>query len=233
MLKVEKKLEEIIMCIICMEPSYSSVTCFSCSNLFCSDCLAKLFTYNNKCPMCRKVFNGFENKVLDNRVKIVKEFIILNKKNLKLMEDCDYLSTTLTRMDINSKSKENFLVKIISLHEKIAQSEDDYNSNFDELLNVTKDMLIIRQRMDVARKTLEKNFQIYLNNMKKYLDLKRKVKKKVWNSLEFNSEENARIVVNLSYFTVMFITFMSVCSFLYLVNLCTGRLLDNLPLFYY
>lgn len=233
MLKVEKRLEEIITCIICMEISYDSVTCFNCSNLFCSTCIAKLFKYNNKCPMCRKVFNGFQNKVLDQRVQVIKEFILLNKKNLKLIEDCDYLCSTLTRMDIHSKNKDNFLVKIIALHEKIAQSEDDFMNNFEDLLEVSEDMLVIQERLKLTKKVLESNLQVYLKNMKKYLDLKKKVKKKVITSLEYNNEDHARVLVNVSYFTVIFLTFASVSAFLYFFNYLTGGLIAELPLFKY
>jgi len=70
MQNIENYLNENLSCPICYELAYNNLECESCSTIFCTNCIKKVYDYNTqndeikiKCPHCRLESDFYHNKL--------------------------------------------------------------------------------------------------------------------------------------------------------------------------
>ena len=136
------------ICPICLNPiEEDKINILSCSHKICEDCIGKFIEFNNKCPICNKIFMSYISKkdnkdhqlTNDNLTNIDKK-----KKESQLNENFECI----TIEDINQQIKylksraDNLYIKLFGpRNEKGSEKEKEVIGNIYNNIETIKDMI--------------------------------------------------------------------------------------------
>ena len=138
-------------CPICLNPiQEDKINILSCGHVICSECILKFIEFNNKCPICNKIFMNYITKK-DNKVhELTKDNFIninKNKKEFQLNENFECITIEDIEQQIKYiKSKSDYLYNklfgprneigsekekemILDIYEKINKIKEIINNN--------------------------------------------------------------------------------------------------------
>jgi hypothetical protein len=71
---MEAKIDDVIECVICMEPPSIRGKIQSCDHVFCFECIKKWSEHENSCPLCKKRFRQIDKITLGGNLLIIIDF---------------------------------------------------------------------------------------------------------------------------------------------------------------
>ena len=145
-------------CPICLNPiQEDKINILSCGHVICSECILKFIEFNNKCPICNKIFMNYitkkDNKVHeltnDNFININK-----NKKEFQLNENFECITIEDIEQQIKYiKSKSDYLYnKLFGPRNEIgSEKEKEMILDIYEKINKIKEMINNNKEIDFKK----------------------------------------------------------------------------------
>ena len=145
-------------CPICLNPiQEDKINILSCGHVICSECILKFIEFNNKCPICNKIFMNYitkkDNKVHeltnDNFININK-----NKKEFQLNENFECITIEDIEQQIKYiKSKNDYLYnKLFGPRNEIgSEKEKEMILDIYEKINKIKEMINNNKEIDFKK----------------------------------------------------------------------------------
>ena len=145
-------------CPICLNPiQEDKINILSCGHVICSECILKFIEFNNKCPICNKIFMNYitkkDNKIHeltnDNFININK-----NKKEFQLNENFECITIEDIEQQIKYiKSKSDYLYnKLFGPRNEIgSEKEKEMILDIYEKINKIKEMINNNKEIDFKK----------------------------------------------------------------------------------
>ena len=145
-------------CPICLNPiQEDKINILSCGHVICTECILKFIEFNNKCPICNKIFMNYitkkDNKVHeltnDNFININK-----NKKEFQLNENFECITIEDIEQQIKYiKSKSDYLYnKLFGPRNEIgSEKEKEMILDIYEKINKIKEMINNNKEIDFKK----------------------------------------------------------------------------------
>ena len=145
-------------CPICLIPiQEDKINILSCGHVICSECILKFIEFNNKCPICNKIFMNYitkkDNKIHeltnDNFININK-----NKKEFQLNENFECITIEDIEQQIKYiKSKSDYLYnKLFGPRNEIgSEKEKEMILDIYEKINKIKEMINNNKEIDFKK----------------------------------------------------------------------------------
>ena len=149
---------ELSSCPICLNPiQEDKINILSCGHVICSECILKFIEFNNKCPICNKIFMNYitkkDNKIHeltnDNFININK-----NKKEFQLNENFECITIEDIEQQIKYiKSKSDYLYnKLFGPRNEIgSEKEKEMILDIYEKINKIKEMINNNKEIDFKK----------------------------------------------------------------------------------
>ena len=160
-------------CPICLTPiSSEKINILSCGHKICSDCIQKFIEFNNKCPICNKIFLNYTSKIDNKLHELTKEnlsSINVHKKEFELNENfecitiedieqqikylkskADYLYNKLfgPRNEIGSEKEREMIVNIYDEINKIKKMINEEEIDFKKVNEIIDQMIIDTKKIE-------------------------------------------------------------------------------------
>ena len=145
-------------CPICLNPiQEDKINILSCGHVICTECILKFIEFNNKCPICNKIFMNYitkkDNKIHeltnDNFININK-----NKKEFQLNENFECITIEDIEQQIKYiKSKNDYLYnKLFGPRNEIgSEKEKEMILDIYEKINKIKEMINNNKEIDFKK----------------------------------------------------------------------------------
>ena len=145
-------------CPICLNPiQEDKINILSCGHVICTECILKFIEFNNKCPICNKIFMNYitkkDNKIHeltnDNFININK-----NKKEFQLNENFECITIEDIEQQIKYiKSKSDYLYnKLFGPRNEIgSEKEKEMILDIYEKINKIKEMINNNKEIDFKK----------------------------------------------------------------------------------
>ena len=145
-------------CPICLNQiQEDKINILSCGHVICSECILKFIEFNNKCPICNKIFMNYitkkDNKIHeltnDNLININK-----NKKEFQLNENFECITIEDIEQQIKYiKSKSDYLYnKLFGPRNEIgSEKEKEMILDIYEKINKIKEMINNNKEIDFKK----------------------------------------------------------------------------------
>ena len=145
-------------CPICLNPiQEDKINILSCGHVICTECILKFIEFNNKCPICNKIFMNYitkkDNKIHeltnDNLININK-----NKKEFQLNQNFECITIEDIEQQIKYiKSKSDYLYnKLFGPRNEIgSEKEKEMILDIYEKINKIKEMINNNKEIDFKK----------------------------------------------------------------------------------